>query len=291
MGIFPAIATYIAYIFIVMMYTVKAVKYAKMPIHLRWELYPVPKYKSFIGKFLYVLKDNFTLSEYLERDRVYWAVLYLWHIGFICIITLHILCFFGAVAMVLGLTISAESSSVLGWLLYYGTLVAGVVSFFAGAAGSIGLLIKRLTDRELRPYTSPVNYFNYVFTLVVFLSGLYTWHFVDPTFGEYRQFWTGLIRLSPIEVEPAAALHILFFALFLIYLPFTRSMHYITRFFAFFWIRWDDRPTVAGGAVERKVKKLLEQPISWSAPHIQAGKKWSEVATQVKNPKETRKGA
>ena len=70
MGIFLAIATYIAYIFIVMMYTVKAVQYAKMPIHLRWELYPVPKYKGFIGKFLYVLKDNFTLGEYLERDKV-----------------------------------------------------------------------------------------------------------------------------------------------------------------------------------------------------------------------------
>ena len=36
------IATYISYLFVIIAYTVKVVKVARMPMHLRWELYPVP---------------------------------------------------------------------------------------------------------------------------------------------------------------------------------------------------------------------------------------------------------
>jgi len=39
-------------------------------------------------------------------------------------------------------------------------------------------------------------------------------------------------------------LHIVLFDLFLIYLPFTRSTHYITRILAYFFIRWDDEPNL-----------------------------------------------
>jgi len=283
-----AIATYVAYVFIVVMYTIKAVKYARLPMHLRWELYPIPKPKTFIGRFLYVLKDNFTLSEYFHRNKTYWLALYPWHVGFICVIGLHILCFAAAAAMLLGLPVSAETTNLLGLGIYYVILVMGVVSFVAGSLGSIGLIIKRSTDAEMRPYTSPVNYFNYLFTLAVFLSGLYAWYYVDPTFTEYREFWKGLIRFTPVDVEPAAAVHIILFALFLIYLPFTRSMHYITRFFAFFWIRWDERPNAPGGVIEARIKKLLDQPVGWSAPHIQRGKKWSEVATEPQNHENVR---
>jgi nitrate reductase gamma subunit len=284
MAIFLALLTYFAYVFVVVMYTVKAITYARMPIHLRWELYPLPQYKSFIIRFIFVLKDNFYLGEYFHEKRGYWLVLFPWHMGFILIITLHILSFFGAFAMLRGLSISAETVNIVGRGFYYVILVIGVCSFTAGSFGSIGLLIKRISDRELKAYSAPVNYFNYFFTMIVFLSGLYAWYFVDPTFSAYRVFWKGLLTLSPKDVEPATAIHIFLFALFLIYLPFTRSMHYITRFFAYFWILWDEAPNVKGSKIEQKVIKLLNQPVSWSAPHIQSNKRWSEVASEVKFP-------
>ena len=178
----------------------------------------------------------------------------------------------------LGLSVSPESANVLGVVLYYLVIVVAVGSFVTGSFGSIGLLIERLTNRDLRAYASPMNYFNYLFFLAVFLSGLFSWYFFDPTLSVYREFWKSLMTFQYMSVEPATYIHIMLFSLFLIYLPFTRSTHYITSFFIFFGVLWGDKPNLRGSAVEKKVKELLNKPVSWSAPHIQSGKTWGEVA-------------
>jgi nitrate reductase gamma subunit len=305
MGSILAILTYVAYIFIIVMYTRKAIKYARMPMHLRWDLYPVmhenrhayggsyyenlewwtkPRPKNLIRSIFFILKDNFYLGEYFHRNRGYWFVLLPWHIGFLLIITLHVLCFFAALTALIGLSVSAESTHFLGKAFYYLILLTGMGSFFTGSFGSIGMVIKRLSNRDLRAYASPMNYFTYMFLLAVFLSGLYAWYFGDPTFSQYREFWKGLITFTPKEVEPASAIHIFLFALLLLYLPFTRSMHYVTRFFAFLWVHWDDKPNLKGSGIEKKVQKCLDLPVSWSAPHIRSGKTWAELASEVTIP-------
>jgi len=301
MSVFLVVLTYFAYVFIIAMYSVKLIKIARMPLHLRWELYPVihePKskygssYYEDIAQWkkshrralrkgiLFLLKENFKFSEYFERNPGYWFVLFPWHIGFILIVAFHILCFFGALVMVAGIPVSAESTAILGRIFYFVILLTGVISFITGFLGSIGLLVKRLTDRDLKVFATPQNYFNYFFTLVVFISGLYSWYFVDPTFSQYREFWKGLVTLSPASVEYATAAHIVLFALFLIYLPFTRSLHYITKFFAYLWVRWDDRPNSRGSKIERNIEEMLNKPVSWSAPHIQSGRTWAEIVSE-----------
>ena len=303
-----AILTYFAYVFIIAMYSAKVIKIARMPVHLRWELYPIiheteRKYggsyyediewwtkhrqKTAMRGIFFLLKDNFCLGEYFHRNRGYWFVLLPWHIGFILIITFHIMCFLGALAIVVGVSVSAESANILGRTIYYLIPLTGVFSFVTGSFGSVGLIIRRLIDEDLRAFATPQNYFNYLFTLVVFVSGLYAWYYVDPTLSEYREFWKGLVTLSPAHVEHAAAIHIILFSLFLIYLPFTRSIHYITKFFAYFWIRWDDKPNLRGSKIERKLEKWLNKPVSWSAPHIHSGRKWSEIASDKRIPGET----
>ena len=302
MRIFLALLTYFAYIFIVVAYGRKIVKYLSLPTHLRWELYPVmheerysyggsyfehvdwvtkARKRNLLRSIIYLLKEYLVLGEYFSRHKSYWLALYPWHIGFILIITFHILCFVGAVAMVLGTPVSPTSTTWIGLTLYYLILLTGVISFITGLVGSIGMIIKRTIDYDLRSYASPQNFLTYLFCLVVFASGLYAWYFVDPTFDEYREFWKGLVTLTWIDVAPAAAAHILIFDLFLIYLPFTRSMHYITRIFAFFLIRWDDEPNFRGSRLETKLLKLLSQEITWSAPHLKGHKTWKEAATAI----------
>ena len=298
MNIFLAALTYFGYIFIMAMYTAKAIKFLRLPRHLRWELYPVmheeryryggsyfeeidwitrTRRKGRLRSALFILKEYFSMGEYFKRHITYWLVLYPWHIGFILIIGFHICTFFAAAAMLLGLPVSGESPFVAGRVFYYVLLLMGVVSFVSGLIGSIGILIKRLSDDDLRPYATPQNYITYLFCMAVFLSGLYAWYFVDPTFSEYREFWMGLITWRPITVASGAALHIILFDLFLIYLPFTRSMHYITRIFAFFLIRWDDEPNLRGSDLERELMQQFGQKVTWSAPHIGSGKSWGEV--------------
>ena len=298
MDIFLAVLTYVGYVFVTGMYTLKAVKYLRLPRqHLRWDLYPVIHEESYryggsyfekkdwvthtrrkarLRSLWFLLKEYFTLGEYLKRHKSYWLALYPWHIGFILIISFHIFTFFAAVAMVLGLPVSGDSPFLAGRIFYYLVLLIGLVSFILGVIGSIGIFIKRLADEDLRAYATPQNYFTYLFCLAVFLSGLYAWAFVDPTFSEYRAFWVGLITLKPITVAPGAALHIILFDLFLIYLPFTRSMHYITRLFAFFLIRWDDEPNVRGSKLENGLIKQFGKKVTWSAPHIKGGQSWGD---------------
>ena len=296
----PQLATYISYLFIIVVYTVKVIKVVKMPLHLRWELHPVaheegykyggsyyevlewwtkPRRKNILRAVLLKLRDYLSLPGYYRRTKAYWLGLYPWHLGFYLIISFHILSFFGALIIVnAGPLITGDSASTLGRALYYLTLVAAVGSFILGSIGSIILLTKRLVDTDLRAYASPANYFNYIFSLSVFLSGLFTWYFFDPTLTSYRAFWQSLIIFKYMDVEPATYTHIMLFSLFLIYLPFTRSTHYITKLFAFFGVLWDDTPNVSGRITGKKVKKALAQPITWSAPHIQSGTTWSEVA-------------
>jgi nitrate reductase gamma subunit len=140
------------------------------------------------------------------------------------------------------------------------------------------MLITRLTRSDLRDYATPQNYFTYIFLLAVFFSGLYAWLAVDPNFLEYREFWKGLITLKPIDVKFASGVHIFLFALLLIYLPFTRSLHYITRLFGFLLIRWDDAPNAKGSLLEKQIKKMLDQKVDWKGPHIKTGSTWSELA-------------
>ena len=217
-----AAVTYFGYIFVITLYTLKIKKYLGMPVHLRSEVYPEipgaqgsrkksqyenvdwwtkPHGKNRLRRFWFLFNDYFLLTEYFRRDRGYWYFLYPWHIGFITIISFHILSFFGAVALLLGIPVVSDSPSLIGNALYSFSLIMGVMSFSAGLFGSVGILITRLTRSDLRDYATPQNYFTYIFLLAVFLSGLYAWLVVDPNFLEYREFWKGLITFETHRCE------------------------------------------------------------------------------------------
>jgi nitrate reductase gamma subunit len=301
MGTLIIVLTYIAYVFIVAVYTIKVKAWLNMPPHIRWDLYPVvheenyryggsyyeqqewwtkSRTKNTMRSLIYSLKDNFYMGEYFKRNRLYWLFLLPWHLSFIFIIGFHILCFFAAVAMVTGLDISAYSVNSAGQAFYYVLLITGGFAFITGTFGSIGMLFIRLIDRGLRSYSMPMNFFNYIFFLVVYGSGLISWLLFDPTLNEYRSYWLGLITLSPPGLQPLTIFHIVMFDIFLIYLPFTRSTHYITRILAYFFIRWDDEPNLPGTEMERQLGGLLGRKLSWEAKHITNGKSWAESAME-----------
>lgn len=280
-----------------------------MPLHLRWELYPVategrskakyggsyfeeseywkkPRQKHHLNGIWEMAKKYLTMWGYYRRVRSYWVVLYPWHIGFLLIVLFHGLALIGAIFIkTIGLDISGTSGNVGGLILYYFTIIVALASFTLGTIGSIGLLIKRTVDKELNEFTTGQNYFNYVFFLSVFVSGLVAYFTSDPTYSGYRTYWVGLISLQGTHIAAAEYVHIMLFSLFLIYLPFTRSTHYVTKIMAFFGIRWDDAMNVEGSKMEAKIAAALNLPVSWSASHIQAGKSWGENAMGL--PEET----
>ena len=298
-----------SYLYIAGAYTFRSIKYALMPTHLRWELYPVPhepksEYggsyfaelewwkkplkKNIIKDIAFILKDYLTFFQYFQLNRAYWAVIYMWHVGFYLIVAFHGLVAIGALATIGGLEISSASSNGGVLFLYYLTIVTGIAGFSLGCLGSIGVFIRRATDPDLSLFASPKNFFSYVFYFFVFLSGLIAWAAFDTGFMVYREFYHAIFTLDmSVNVDGALVAHAVLFALFLFYMPSTHAMHYATKFFAYFAVRWNDMPNLRGGGIEKRLQELLKQPVTWSAPHIQTGKDWVEVCTNVIDPKES----
>jgi len=294
-----------SYLYIGGTYTYRSIKYALMPVHLRWELYPVPheqghKYggsylqepewwtkprqRHLLRDIVYIVKDYLTFHQYFRLNRGYWTVLYSWHVGFYLIVLFHGLVAIGALAMIGGADIAAGTGNGAVTFFYYLTIVVGVAGFALGCLGSIGVFIRRRLDRDLRAFASIKNYFSYVFYFAVFASGLATFG-LDPNFGLYREFYHAVFTLGTgVNVDAALVIHAVLFASFLFYMPSTQAMHYTTKFFAYFAVRWNDAPNLRGGKTEKKLQELLGQTVTWSAPHLQAGKNWVEIATSPAEP-------
>lgn len=305
-ALFLLILGWVSVVYVVVVYAFKAIRIARMPIHLRWELYPVPhekgrdyggsyfeevewwtkpRSKSLIGELVYMAKEILFFGEYYHRNRGFWYFVYPFHISGYLFVAWLALLVVGALTLVVGGPVAADSANLWGQAVYYLTLVVGLASFVIGALSCAALLLKRATDEDLKPYTAPVDYFNLLFVLAVFGSGFLAWLASDLTFANARDYIKSLIAFRPAaNLDPPLTLQIILVCLFAIYMPFTRMMHYLAKYFTFHDIRWQDDPNLRGSELEKKVQSLLNQPVTWSAPHIQSGKKWSENATEVKFP-------
>ena len=287
-------------------------KYASLPVHLRWELYPVaheigkpyggsyleeegwwrrPRKINLMGESTVFLREIIFFREYFRSNRRFWSFVYPFHLGLFLLAAWVVMLFIGAILTLNGLTVSA--AAVNPWLLstYYLTLISGIAAFILGVFGTAGLLLKRSIDVDLKNYTAPIDYFNLTGILLIFLTGLLFWILEDLSLNMARGFVQGLLTFKPAASGPLMTANIVLSVLFLAYMPFTRMVHYIAKYFTYHKVRWDDEPNTRGSKLEDKLKELLAQSESWSAPHIQPGKSWSEqaVGTVATNDKEAPK--
>jgi len=285
---------YISLTFIIVASFIKVRRIAGQPLHLRWELYPVahekgreyggsyleqldwwtkPRRRSFFGMVKYIMREALWFEKCYRNNRRLWCFTFPFHIGLFLLLGWSFLLFVGAMAMIFGMTESTAWVMAINYL----TLATGVAGFALSTIGSIGLLIRRSIDQNLKLYSSPTDYFNLIFILAIVLSGVCSWYFFDPGFAYAREFMKSLITFAPTATNPAMMIGILLLALFLVYMPFTHMMHGLTKYFTYHRVCWDDDPSLGDGNIQDKVVKLLNQPVTWSAPHIQHGKKWKEV--------------
>ena len=67
-------------------------------------------------------------------------------------------------------------------------MAAGWGGLILGIVGSLGLLYRRWTDPELGNYSSPVDYFNLLFILIFFISGLR--HLMSASSRSFRMYFS-----------------------------------------------------------------------------------------------------
>jgi nitrate reductase gamma subunit len=254
------------------------------PIHLHWELYRGSSiYEStewwtkakdpFGQKLCSMVLDLLFLREFYRRNRRLWYPLYAFHAGLYLLILWHVWLFFSSVVT------NIETASSLGWI--WGTF-ATALTFLGG----VTILWMRIADPDLRVYYPPIHYLKWIFILLTLIGGAFAvdihFHSSMPALLKYvREQVTFADFEHKLHPAVGPALHVLFASLWLIYLPFG---HVFQLFFRYYhYLRWDGVPNTRGGEIERRVKELLERPVTWSGPHIPVGKRWKEVASET-NP-------
>lgn len=280
----------------------RAISYARMPIHLRWELYPVPheeperaahggsyfedkgwwekpRKKNWAGEIAAMLEEILFLKGVWEYNRGLWFRSFPFHFG------LYLLCGSGALVLLTALiTIAAPAfpATFLFRVFHWVYTVAGSLGLVLALVGAIGLLLRRLSDPSLRMYTSGWDIFNLVFFIVTFaLLGLA--HVIGgPGYQGPAAFLVGVMTFkTQMTVPPLFAVAFILLALLIAYVPLTHMAHFIGKYFTYHAVRWNDEPNLPGGTLERKIAELLTLKPTWAGPHVKAdGKRtWAEVAT------------
>jgi nitrate reductase gamma subunit len=269
----------------------KVAEYAKMPLHARMDLYPVPQEKgrhqyggsymeevewwhkprqiSKASELIDMMKEMLFIKKLFDNQRSFWWISYAFHLGIYFLIAWTVLLVVGALTEFAGLSVSMHA---MWWtaLLYYLTVFTGVVGLFMTAAGNALLLIRRIFDPILSQYTTPQEYFNLVLLLATLVSGIIVWS-PDLTFTAARQVTMQALTLSIVPTT-TLTIHLLLLAVTFIYIPLSKMGHYVGKYFTYHKILWENEPNVAGSEMEKKVKNAIGNPArtKWAAAHMQS---------------------
>jgi len=281
----------------VVAFVLRTVRIARLPVHLRWELAPVPHEKGkshYGGSYLeefewwtkprekdmtkevsYMLQEILLLKSVWEHNRRLWWFSFPFHIGMYVLIAAGALLLLSGGLELAGVQAAGEWRS--------GVSIFAGVGFALGGIGAVGLLVSRLVDPRFRDFRTPAALFNLVLLLAIFVTGGFALVASQNLAGSVWGFGAALATGDmSLELTGVLQAHVLLALVFLAYLPFTRMMHFVAKYFTYHQVRWDDEPLTAGGRLEREVNRLLEQPVTWGAPHVNANgsKNWVDVATE-----------
>ncbi len=301
---------YLALIVFIVGTVYKAIKIARMPVHLRWDLYPIPHEKgkhhyggsyfeelnwwtkpaevSITSEIKEMAKEILFIQSMYRNNRPLWLFSFPFHFGLYLLIGYVLLVICGAILQIAGVPVAANASNVIVRLVYHLTPILAVAGSLIGAFGALGLLFSRLLRHDLRLSSVRADYFNLLLILAIFVALFVGWASVDQSFAIARDYVRSLISFTPAAPVPAAvAVRIILVSAFLIWMPFTHMTHFVGKYFTYHKVRWEDHPNIRGSALERAVTEALGYRISWSAPHVKKGATWAEAATSDTASKES----
>ncbi len=315
MTLISYVVIYLALLVFAIAIIARFIMWSRLPMHLRWELYPVaheasrahyggsyleesewwtkPREKSMVGELKAMIPEIVFLVALKEHNPKLWVRSFPFHFGLYLAASWAVL--MGIHGFLAAVT-PALLEGVIGTLLKYTIVASGAAGIGLAILGAVGLLHRRLTDPELRDFTTPADIFNLLFFIAVFGLTLATFFTVDRDFSKFTFLVHNLVTFK-MEALPGSGLEsllpqasLVLLSLLMAYIPLTHMSHFVGKYFAYHAIRWKDDPNLRGGKEEAVIHKLLAQPIDWAAPHIRGdGKKtWVDAATEeIKKSKKT----
>lgn len=288
----------------------RAVRYARHPIHLRWELYPVPHEDSrrvkhggsyfeevdwwtrprefnFFGEVRFMVPEMLFLRGLWGFNRAMWVRSFPFHFGLYLLIgTIGLV----IVAAVLELAAPGGTAGGLGTTLHWLYTVTGVSGAILAICGAAALLYRRLTVEDLKTYTTPGDLFNLCWFIAAFGCLLVGFFMRTPDSPSTVAIVQSILSFdTSVKMPSLLAVGLILSALLLAYIPFTHMSHFIGKFFTYHLVRWNDQPLGPGSRLEKRLAEYLTYKPTWAARHVGADgtKTWAEVATT--NPAEARR--
>jgi len=275
----------------------RVVRLARMPAHLRWELYPIPKGPSnrqsyggsyfeepnwwrrsteagHHGSIVFMLKEVFFLRGVFENFRTLWVWSLLLHWGLYLYLTSTVI---ASAALMIGAQDALERSLPFIYLMpvAYGT------ACILGAIGSVGLIATRIFHPRLKGFTTRTTIFNLCLLGSIFGTGLVVLFLSDQSFANVLRDIVDRRFASNVHWS-VAHLHFGLVGFFLAYFPFTPMTHMYMKYFTWHSVRWDDRPARFDQHQQNAVAQNLARRVSWQALHIKSSEpqSWADVASR-----------
>lgn len=192
------------------------IRWLSLPAHVKWTLYPVPE--GIPGQLRYMAKEMFTFETLYKFHRRLWIGSFAMHV--------------------------AMAGFVLFFILY---LLGGSMRFMVQVClcviviASIYIIGLRTFDKNLRVLSNFEEFFN-----LAFLAGVATAVLaasVSHVPFSLRLYFLGLMEFRP-EVPFLSLAHILAIflgGLFLMYLPLSKMIHYVSKYFTYHHINWQKK--------------------------------------------------
>jgi nitrate reductase gamma subunit len=257
----------------------RIVRVLRMPAHLRWDLYPIPKgdrKRQLYGGSYFEESEwwtkpaetgkrgelQFMLNEVLLLRGVWEGFRALWPWSFL----LH----WGLYAYILATALALISSSLA-------SVVYGAAAF-GGLVGAVGLIATRSLHPRVRAFTTRGAVFN-----LALLGALLATAIPRAAEGGLPGLIANLVRnpwnISASQYSSMAIAHICLVAFFLVYFPFTHMTHAYMKYFMWHGIRWDDQSAIFDPRSIKSLSSNVARTATWAAPHIAASgpRPWAEV--------------
>ncbi len=200
------------------------VTWSRTPSPGRMTLFPAPKKGA--GTFWGIVKESFFFSGLFRGSRWLWLFSWVFHATLALIIIGHVRVFTDFPALWEALGINADQMSAL-----FGGTAGVVIMVFA-----VLLIFRRAALKRVREISEFADYFALFLILAILITGnmmRFGEHFdLELTRTYFANLFTFSLVASDIPLSSMFRLHFLLVQLLIIYIPFSKIMHFGGIFFS-----------------------------------------------------------
>ncbi len=292
---FAQLVFYGAGVFFVVAVVWRGLRYARAPVHLRWELYPVahergradyggssfeepdwwrharrPDHAAAVRA---MAAEILLLAGVRHHNPGLWRRSWPFHLGlYLLIVWLFLLAAWGLAAL-LGVT----SGEPLARFLSFAVAATGFPGLVLGLVGGVALVARRLTDPGLRVYNAPSDYLNLA-VFIAWMSLALVVHAAEGGFASLRGVSAALLAGARAPLTPVLSVELCLGAAILVWLPLSRMFHFVAKYFLYHRVRWEDAPNPRGGKLEHRLQQAMNYGVGWNGSHVAGARTWGEAA-------------